>query len=67
MADIVVKDQAIPNAIANAACRSLDEEIGRKRREGALEAGRGTSVSLEWTGKAIEALKAYEDAFKVDV
>jgi hypothetical protein len=29
--------------------------------------GKATSVSLEWTGKAIEALKAYEDAFKADV
>jgi len=67
MVDIVVKDQAIPEATANAACGSLDEEIRRKRREGALEAGIATSVSLEWTGKAIEALKAYEDAFKADV
>jgi hypothetical protein len=67
MVDIVVKDQAIPKATANDACESLQEEIDRKRREGALEAGKGTSVSLEWTGEAMEALRAYEEAFKADV
>jgi hypothetical protein len=63
----VVKDQAIPEATANAAYRSLNKEVRRKRREGALKAGIATSVSLKWTGKAIEALKAYKDAFKADV
>jgi hypothetical protein len=68
MVDIVVKDQAIPKATANDACKSLDEEIGRKRREGALEAAvKGASVKLEWTGEAMEALRAYEDTFKADV
>jgi len=70
MVDIVVKDQAIPKATANAAGGSLDEEIARKRGEGALEADVATSVtsvSLEWTGEAIEALRAYEDAFKANV
>jgi uncharacterized protein (UPF0147 family) len=67
MVDIVVKDQAIPRAIAKDACESLQEEIDRKRREGALEAGEGTSVSLEWTEEAIEALRAYEEAFKAHV
>ncbi|KAF4637534.1 hypothetical protein G7Y89_g550 [Cudoniella acicularis] len=66
MVDIVVKDQAIPKATANDACGSLDEEIRRKRREGKLEAGIATTVSLEWTGEAIEALRAYENVFKAD-
>jgi hypothetical protein len=67
MVDIVIKDQAIPKATADAACRSLDEEIDRKQREGALEAGKETSVGLEWTVKAQDALRAYEDAFKANV
>jgi hypothetical protein len=67
MVDIVIKDQAIPEATAAAACRSLDEEISRKRKEGALEAGKETSVGLEWTVEAQDALRAYEVAFKSDV
>jgi hypothetical protein len=47
MADIVTKDQAIPKAIAGSACRSLDTEVERKRKEGALDAGTTTSVRLE--------------------
>ena len=67
MVDVVVKDQAIPEATANAACRSLDEEIARKQREGALDAGRATFLPLEWTVELVDALRAYEDAFKADV
>jgi hypothetical protein len=68
MVDIVIKDQAIPKEIANTACRSLDEEIGHKKREGALEADkRVSSVGLEWTMQTLEALRAFETAFKADV
>jgi hypothetical protein len=68
MVDIVIKDQAIPKETTNAACRSLDEEIDRKQKEGALEAGKeDTSVRLEWTVEAVAALRAYEDAFKANV
>jgi len=62
----VIKDQAIPKATADAASRSLDEEIDRKQREGALEAGKETSVGLEWTVEAQDALRAYEVAVKAD-
>jgi len=61
---IVTKDQAIPIAIAEAACRSLDKEIDRQRKEGALEAGKASSVRLEWTTQTWEAVRAFEAAFK---
>jgi hypothetical protein len=67
MVTIVTKDQAISEAVANAACRSLDEEIGRKRKEGALEAGISSSVGLEWTVETRDAVRAFEAAFKTDV
>jgi hypothetical protein len=67
MVAIVTKDQAIPKATANAACRSLDEEIERKKKEGALEAGKSSSVGLEWTVETRDAVRAFESAFKADV
>ena len=57
---IVTKDQAISKATADAACGSLDKEIARKREEGALEAGKSSSVKLEWTTQAREAVRAFE-------
>ena len=56
----MTKDQAIPKAIAEAAFASLDKEIGRKKNEGALEAGISSSVKLEWTPEAREAFRALE-------
>lgn len=67
MVAIITKEQAIPKATADAACRSLDEEINRKRREGALEAGVSSSVGLEWTIETRDAVRAFEDVFKSDV
>jgi hypothetical protein len=67
MVAVVTKDQAIPRAIATAACSSLDEEIDRKRKEGALEAGISSSVGLEWTVETREAVRAFESAFKANV
>jgi hypothetical protein len=67
MVAIVTKDQVIPKATADAACRSLDEEIARKRGEGALEAGISSSVGLEWTVETRDAVRAFEAAFKADV
>jgi len=60
MVAIVTKDQAIPKATADAACRSLDKEIARKREEGALEAGKSSSVKLEWSIQTREAVRAFE-------
>lgn len=62
---IVVRLHAIPQAIANAACESLDKEIGRKREEGALEAGKLSSVMLEWTTRTREVIDIFGIAFKV--
>lgn len=67
MVAIVTKDQAIPKATADAAYRSLDEEVNRKRTEGALEAGISSSVGLEWTVETLDAVRAFEAAFKTDV
>jgi hypothetical protein len=58
---IVIRVQAIPEAIANAACESLDKEIARKREQGALEAGESSSVKLEWTKQTEEVVRIYED------
>jgi hypothetical protein len=46
---IVTKNQAISKDTADTAYRSLNREIGRKKEEGALEAGISSSVRLEWT------------------
>jgi hypothetical protein len=67
MVDIVTKDQAISKEIADAACRSLDEDVDRKRREGKLDAGKSSSVGLEWTIETRAALRAYEAAFLANV
>jgi hypothetical protein len=56
---IVIKFQAIPKATADAACESLDKEIARKREESALEAGKWSSVILEWTIQTREVVCAY--------
>jgi hypothetical protein len=60
MATIVTKDKAIPKAIADAACQSLDKEIARKTGEGALDAGKMSSVRLEWTKQTQDAVRAFE-------
>ena len=65
MVAIVTKDQAIPKATADAACGSLDKETARKREEGALEAGKASSVKLEWTTETQEVVRVFGDAFRV--
>ena len=60
MVAIVTKYQVIPKATADAACGSLDKEIARKREEGALKAGKTSSVKLEWTTETREAVRAFE-------
>ena len=60
MVGIVTKAEAIPKTIADAACRSLDKEIARKREEGALEAGKSSSVKLEWTTQILDAVHAFK-------
>jgi hypothetical protein len=62
MTTLVIKDKAIPKDVADAACRSLDKEIARKRGEGALEAGKKSSVKLEWTKETQSAVRAFESA-----
>ncbi|KAH6714038.1 hypothetical protein BKA61DRAFT_55154 [Leptodontidium sp. MPI-SDFR-AT-0119] len=64
MVALVIKDQAIPKTIAEAACRSLDKEIARQREEGALEAGKASSVKLEWTTQTRDVVNVFVDAFK---
>lgn len=60
MGTLVIKEKAIPMAIADAAYLSLDKEITRKRNEGALDAGKSTSVKLEWTVETKAAVDAFE-------
>jgi len=64
---IVTKNQAIPKDTADAAYRSLNREIDRKKEEGALEAGISSSVRLEWTLQTQEAVRVFETAFKANV
>jgi hypothetical protein len=45
MVSIATKDQIVPKAIADAAYESLNEQVVRKREEGALEAGKVSSVN----------------------
>jgi hypothetical protein len=61
---IVAINQAIPKPIADAAHRSLDKEIARQREEGKLEAGKASSVRLEWTVETREAITAFGAAFE---
>jgi len=56
---IITKAQAIPKEIADAACASLDKEVARKKEEGALEAGKASSVKLEWTIQTQDAVRAF--------
>ncbi|KAH8674383.1 hypothetical protein BGZ60DRAFT_270762 [Tricladium varicosporioides] len=65
MVAMVTKDQAVPKATADAACRSLDKEITRKREEGALEAGKASSEKLEWTTETQEVVRIFADAFRI--
>jgi hypothetical protein len=67
MVTIVTKDQAIPKETADAACKSLDKEIDRKREEGALDAGTSSAVRLEWTVQTREAVRVFETALKANV
>ena len=64
---IVTKNQAISKDTADAAYRSLNREIGRKKEEGALEAGISSSVRLEWTLQTQEAVRVFETALKANV
>lgn len=64
MVSIVTKDQAIPIAIADAAYKSLDKEIDRRREEGALKAGKKSSVKLEWTRETQEVVRIFEAAIE---
>ena len=57
---IVTKDKAVPKEIADAACRSLDMEVARKREEGLLEAGVKSQLILDKTTE----IKALENAFQ---
>ncbi|KAH9205068.1 hypothetical protein DL95DRAFT_397995 [Leptodontidium sp. 2 PMI_412] len=66
MVAIVTKDYVIPQETAEAAFRSLDEEVGRKKREGALDAGKLSSVGLEWTVETHDAVRAFEAALKAN-
>ena len=66
IADIVTKHQVIPKEIADAAYKSLDNEVDRKRREGALEARKKLSaVKLEWTTLARKAARAFDAVYAI--
>jgi hypothetical protein len=59
MVAIATKDQVVPKAIADAACESLNEQVARKREEGALEARKSSSVRLEWTPQTGEVVRTF--------
>jgi hypothetical protein len=64
---LLLRPVLMGKATADAACESLDKEIGVKREEGALEAGISTSVRLEWTLQTQEVVRVFEAALKADV
>ena len=64
---VVIKDHVIDQKTADAACKSLDDDVDRKRREGALEAGKSSFVGLEWTREATIAVTEFETAFNENV
>lgn len=58
---IVIKDEAVPKEIADAACRSLDIEVARKREEGELEAGVKSQHLLKKTTEILALENAFQD------
>jgi len=62
---IVTRSGAIPEALAEAARASLDDEVARRRAEGALEAGQRSSVKLEWTTQTAAVVQAFEKTVDV--